>query len=276
VRVTFRRHAVQKLAAFLGVRTAAGMHVGPERRVRHILHQAIGFENRYGRTKQMKFSRPWHKEPFTMFVQTMPTDILEKCRTVCLNGVDMYSVYDALGAAYGLESTRNCTKIFTRLQKRYELPRVMYKFAGRRQRDTPIASAAQCMDIIRLSFAGSRIPLDERREILQDPEYIPVQTYSEVEIHSNVAKALRHTCVVMQHSVGPYRVDMYLPEYRIAVECDEYGHPAYNQEDDATRQAYITEALQCTWIRYDPYDADFDIFKLIGDIVERIMASRST
>jgi very-short-patch-repair endonuclease len=110
------------------------------------------------------------------------------------------------------------------------------------------------------------MPLAERRSILEDSEYIPVRTYAEAEIHGKIAKAFAHTDIRLQYAVGQYRVDLFFPEYSLVVECDEYGHELYDAEQERARHAFITGELGCKWIRYDPFDEDFDVFDLINQI----------
>jgi len=62
-----------------------------------------------------------------------------------------------------------------------------------------------------------------------------------------------------------YRIDAYMPEYNIAIECDE-NHHALNTKQDLARQANITEELGCRWVRFQPDNPDFDIFETIGAI----------
>jgi hypothetical protein len=62
-----------------------------------------------------------------------------------------------------------------------------------------------------------------------------------------------------------YRIDAYMPEYNIAIECDE-NHHALNTKQDLARQANITEELGCRWVRFKPDDLNFDIFETIGAI----------
>lgn len=71
-----------------------------------------------------------------------------------------------------------------------------------------------------------------------------------------------------QYKVGNFYVDLYFPEYKIAVECDEHGSHSRSsdQEYDKQRQIYIEDALQCTFVRYRPDDSHFDIFTVINTI----------
>lgn len=55
-----------------------------------------------------------------------------------------------------------------------------------------------------------------------------------------------------QYTVGPYKIDLYLRDLKTAVECDERQHSSYSQLDEAIREQYIKEKLDCEILRYDP------------------------
>ena len=71
-------------------------------------------------------------------------------------------------------------------------------------------------------------------------------------------------------SRGKYRIDLYFPEYRLAIECDEYGHIDRPIGYDEDRQQYIENELGCHFIRYNPDSEDFSIFKVINKIIKYI------
>lgn len=195
-------------------------------------------------------------------------DILEKCRKATCNGIAVYSIYDAICIARGFRAAHAHT-CYMRILKNH--PRLTasatIKFPGQGQRPTPVASETMCADIVRLVVGSSRLPLDNRRAIVGDTQYIPVRTYIEEEIHGVIEKAFSHEDILRQYNVGRFRVDMYFPVHNLAIECDEDGHKGYEEGADLSRQEYITSELKCSWIRYNPYDADFNIFRLINSIV---------
>ena len=59
-----------------------------------------------------------------------------------------------------------------------------------------------------------------------------------------------------EYKLGPYRLDMYIPELRIAIEIDENGHSAYAGADEQTREQHI-ESHGITLVRFNP-DKDYD------------------
>lgn len=68
-----------------------------------------------------------------------------------------------------------------------------------------------------------------------------------------------------------YRIDLYYPTFNLAIECDENNHADYDKIKDAQRTKTINEKLDNpTWIRYDPYEKDFDITVVLSHIHKTI------
>ncbi len=82
-----------------------------------------------------------------------------------------------------------------------------------------------------------------------------------------IRRAFKHWETIWQYKVAPYYVDLYFPDYRVAVECDEEGHRKYTQEVEFKRQNYIEQALGCTFVRYNPDAPNFNI----GDVINQII-----
>ena len=81
-----------------------------------------------------------------------------------------------------------------------------------------------------------------------------------------------------QFKVGRYYLDLYFPEYKIVVECDENGHSDRKPHKERERMDFVNEKLDLTddnWIRYNPDADDFDISKVIGRIYTRINLLKS-
>lgn len=71
-------------------------------------------------------------------------------------------------------------------------------------------------------------------------------------------------------SRGKYRIDLYFPKYKLAIECDEFGHSDRPEGYDETRQEYIKNELNCRFIRYNPDSDNFSIFNVINNIINYI------
>lgn len=95
----------------------------------------------------------------------------------------------------------------------------------------------------------------------------PLAVTRERETLNQIISAFKHLQLVQQYKVSSFRIDLYFPDYKIAVECDENGHKHYQRDAEATRQAYIEQALGCKFVRYNPDALDFNI----GDVIHRIM-----
>lgn len=67
---------------------------------------------------------------------------------------------------------------------------------------------------------------------------------------------------VEQYRVGKYRIDLYIPQYNLAVEIDEEDHK-YKKEYDKIRQKYIEKQIHCKFIRVNEGES-------CGSVIARI------
>lgn len=70
----------------------------------------------------------------------------------------------------------------------------------------------------------------------------------------------------IEYWIEPYRIDLYSEKYKLAIECDEYEHTDYQLDQEQIRQFYIEEKLDCTFIRYNPNEDNFNLFEVLGKI----------
>jgi very-short-patch-repair endonuclease len=74
-----------------------------------------------------------------------------------------------------------------------------------------------------------------------------------------------------QFTVGTYRVDLYFPEHRLAIECDEHNHADRDKEYELKRQTYIENELKkCSFYRFNPDDTKFNMYRIIRKITSFI------
>ena len=73
-----------------------------------------------------------------------------------------------------------------------------------------------------------------------------------------------------QYSVLGYRIELYFHDYKISIEIDEKGHKDKNIDHEIKRQKAIEKELSCKFIRIDPDEEDFNIFKDINAIHRHI------
>lgn len=92
------------------------------------------------------------------------------------------------------------------------------------------------------------------REFLESEEIVnSVEVSDESRTLDIICEAIKgFTVYYRQYSVGPYKIDLYLRNLKIAVECDEMSHSSYPKLDEAIREQYVSEELDCKFIRYNP------------------------
>ena len=76
-----------------------------------------------------------------------------------------------------------------------------------------------------------------------------------------------------QYSVLSYRIDLYFHKYKLAIEVDELGHVDRNVNNEIERQKALERKLNCVFIRINPDENDFNIFKEINIIPRHIKKS---
>ena len=76
-----------------------------------------------------------------------------------------------------------------------------------------------------------------------------------------------------RYSVLGYKIDLYFHEYKLAIEVDELGHNDINVDYEIRRQRAIENELGCLFIRINPDEKNFNIFKAINKIRRHIKKS---
>lgn len=87
-----------------------------------------------------------------------------------------------------------------------------------------------------------------------------------------ILDAFKDEIMISQYKVKNYHIDLYFLNYKLAIECDEYHT---NIKGDIKRENEIKDILNCTFIRYKPYDKNFNIFLLINEIYKSILKYKS-
>lgn len=95
----------------------------------------------------------------------------------------------------------------------------------------------------------------------------------EIDCLSKISKIFNGIEMISQYSCGTYRIDMFMPTYKIAIECDEYNHAKRDAQYERNRELYIIDKLNCKFIRFNPDDKDFDIDNVCNKIVIGIINS---
>lgn len=167
------------------------------------------------------------------------------------------SVYDVL-IAFG--AAKNPRQVWIGVVKAY--PEILektgtHKFAGRGQHNTPVATEAVILEI--LAILGKH---PSQKAITSDRFY----PRTEHQVISVLKTAFADCEPCTQLFCDGYRIDLYLARPRIAIECDENGHSNYSAQDEQERERKIKSSLGCSFVRFDPYVADFNLGHVIAEI----------
>ena len=100
-----------------------------------------------------------------------------------------------------------------------------------------------------------------------------VQDTKEQEFIGAICKAFSHLSMEPQFRIGDYRIDLYFPSLKIAVECDEHGHFDRDKSKEIARQEYIESQLNCRFLRFNPDAKKFCIYDIINELMRIVYAS---
>jgi very-short-patch-repair endonuclease len=96
---------------------------------------------------------------------------------------------------------------------------------------------------------------------------IYIRPFKESDYIGFIEKSLSVFKSERQFSIGSYRIDLYFPVLKIAVECDENGHQDRDAEYENNREGFIKEQLDCEFIRFNPDSNTFDLSTVIDYIL---------
>ena len=89
-----------------------------------------------------------------------------------------------------------------------------------------------------------------------------------------IQKVFEGISMKWQFNIGSYRIDLYFPEHKLTIECDEHDHKDRDIDYEKSRQAFIEDKLNCKFIRYNPDAKDFTIEKVLNKIFQYIYQKR--
>lgn len=186
------------------------------------------------------------------------------------------SVYDIIRA---VSTSANPRVVLLRLFSDMEF--MYHKFTGSGERPTPVVEMHQIPFVVSRIIHSARLSTNDIQTWAKKLGYSTTELLQlrQGPIECDTIKILKQSfnmfeCIT-QHRVLHYYVDMYLPEFNICIECDEYGHRAYNKQSEISRQDNITCSLQrvdnpVKWVRYNPHEPNFSIGNVVYDVLKHI------
>ena len=82
----------------------------------------------------------------------------------------------------------------------------------------------------------------------------------------SIKDAFEEEDVQAQYTVIGYRIDLYFHKHKLAIEVDELGHADRNLNNEIERQKALKREYNCVFMRINPDEKDFNIFKEISKI----------
>ena len=100
-----------------------------------------------------------------------------------------------------------------------------------------------------------------------------IYTCIEAETIKCILDSFNGEKMMQQYKVKQYFIDLYFPEYKLGVECDENKHDRKLIKNyDIDRENNIrNEIKDIYFIRYEPDKKDFNIFNVINKIYKYIL-----
>ena len=92
----------------------------------------------------------------------------------------------------------------------------------------------------------------------------------EQSVISAIKDAFEEEDMQTHYSVLSYRIDLYFHKYKLAIEVDELGHDDRNINNEIERQRALERELNCVFIRVNPDERNFNIFRQINKIHRHI------
>ena len=126
-------------------------------------------------------------------------------------------------------------------------------------------------DILNKSQTTEAIDVASRLDIRQDTKR------KEIEIVANIQQFLTVLDVecIFQFWCGRYKIDLYIPDYRLAIEIDENDHNDRSPDYEENRENFLKKMLNCTFLRFDPDSKYFKLSSCIGEIAKHMKLFRN-
>lgn len=191
-------------------------------------------------------------------------DILEaNVRTISIDGVDIYYCANDILDVLGYKSSRDRWLHLKRNINHVYIG--WFNLKNNRVYKLPFLLASELPKLFSLCNLPKAAELAEKL----GHTVFTFKSYIENDTIGVILKAFRDEEMITQYFIDGYRIDLYFPQYNLAVECDEAYHDNQKRKDKS-RQNYITNLIGCKWVRYSPEESNFNIGDVIYQIINHI------
>ena len=178
-----------------------------------------------------------------------------------------------VGSAAGIKCVRTAIKNYSNEEKVTSTSEIIkdiittyrtYKNVTRKDSKITLLTRRGVEKLLCLSRSPNASDLAKFLNINVYNRFTPIET----ETIKNITTAFQNHPHELQYKPPgtSFRVDLYFPIHKVAVECDEDNHNDRNPDYENNRQSAIEKILDCKFIRYNPHDDNFNIFEVINKI----------
>ena len=79
--------------------------------------------------------------------------------------------------------------------------------------------------------------------------------------------------MIYPFGVGKYRIDLYFPKYKLAIQCDKFDHHDRDNGYEVKRQKHIEKLFNYAFVRFNPDANNFCILEVVNKIFFQIKSS---
>jgi very-short-patch-repair endonuclease len=175
-------------------------------------------------------------------------------------------VFDDQQISNAYDVTREDIRAHFRRNKGKELIENEHWFKGTK----PGAPATKFWTVEGIIKLGDFIKTLNASKIL---DFLGVKSRNRSRIESHYMEIIKNTFqditpCYQQYLVGLYKVDLYFPKIKLAIEIDEQGHSSYNSINESNREENIRNRTGCKFIRINPDNPDTNIGAILNKILK--------
>ena len=91
-----------------------------------------------------------------------------------------------------------------------------------------------------------------------------------------IQNAFEGISIKQEFSIWSYRIDLYFPEHKLAIEYEEHDHKDRDINYEIRQQKFIEDQLNCKFIRCNPDPNNFTTERVLNKIFQYIYQKRSS
>ena len=229
--------------------------IDPVRLLKHMTKELYkrGNDSSVGRCRYLNVRVQYHKMDKTR--RNIQIDNESSIECFSINGIEYYCAID-IGNILKMANIRGT---LANLSKQYKTTCIRQTSSGERGVTVLTKEGVQHL------LSKSRSMYVSRLTPFFDLETVKIRPPIEIATLTQITTAFAGENMKHQYTILRFKLDLYFEDYKLAIECDETHHKKHAAKD-VEREELISDVLNCTFIRYNPTEDDFNIFTVINRI----------